>query len=273
MRVFVLYMALFTLFSCGKDQVDKPILLNKSTVRFAAGDVLTFKAIPAQWQARLLSLTQPIPVVLMPTNDGFRLKMQNKYGITEGPAQLVIYNDNQYFYYDIYLYNKTTGQITERDYRFPKTVNPDSSLNQQKMIHQIDQWRNVLYLPNSNIYFNEEIISLSPKTNTIRAQKDKPISAYYIQPGSATSVAVKFVYNKIADEYIVTAGPITDKYKNIVANGTVVNFNYEDKEKYHLMQVQLHNGFAEARIPAGRKTYNLYANINNNLSKTITLKH
>jgi hypothetical protein len=179
---------------------------------------------------------------------------------------------NPYFYYEVHLRNSSFGSITERDYRFPKTVNPDSGLKQQCMVHRIDEWRNLVNTAQSHQYFKEEIITLLPRAGTYYPQKDKPISACYVQPGSAVSVPVNFVYNKSLDEFTVTAGPLQDAYDNTVANGTMVVFMYTDGENNYRMEAAVLNGVATAHLPVQQKTYWLKAGIHHIFSNTILLK-
>jgi hypothetical protein len=258
--------------SCKSKQPEKPVLLNPSTIVSVPAEKFLFKSTHKNWKASLLSFTQPIPVLLDTNSNGFSLSLQHSYGVTEGPAQIVLSYNKQFFYYDVTLHNNSFGVITERDYRFPKTVNPDSSLKQQRMLHRIDEWRNIINAPHQTKHFYEDIIQLNPIAGNYRAQKSKPISAFYIQPGSAVAIPVQSIYSKANDEFIVTAGPLKDANSNTVANGTLVAFLYTDGEKNYRTEAALLNGMAIVHLPAKQKSFLLKANIHTTYSNTIQLK-
>jgi hypothetical protein len=73
--------------------------------------------------------------------------------------------------------------------------------------------------------------------------------------------------------YAVTAGPLYDRHKNIVANGTVVVFEYRNRQMIHHMEAALLNGIAEVKIPAkGGISYSLVARVNETSSTNIQLR-
>jgi len=234
-------------------------------------DSLVFKAKGKNWKASILSFTQPIPLSVNYSDSGFILYQRTMYGITEGPAQIVVSNDNQQFYYQVNLLNKERSAITNKDYRSPKTVNPDSSLQQQQIIHTIDNWRNLLYTKQKLQYFFEEEITLSPKAGTFRTIADEPLSSYYVLAGSCVSINVKSTYNKEKEIFTVTAGPLNDKYNNTVADGTLVAFIYSDEEQTYRMETALLDGVATVFIPSNNKKYSLKAKVNETISNSILL--
>lgn len=270
-KKFLYTFLLITILSCKRNKIEKPILLNKEKKIILPHDSFSFQTKEKKWKAVLMSFTQPILLHPAYTTNGFTLHLQAKFGITEGPAHLILSSNNQQFIYEVNLINDTTGKITEKDYRSPKTVNPDSSLAIQKIIHSIDEWRNLVYNNQSIQYFKENMISLSPTTGTFRAQAEKPITAFYIQPGSTVNVTVNSTYNKNVNEFIVTAGPLKDKHNNTVANGTKVSYFFTDGENHYRMESTLQNGIAIAKIPNTGKLYKLYAKVNETISPTITL--
>ena len=234
-------------------------------------DSLIFKAKGKNWKASILSFTQPVPLIINYTESGFILSQKTNYGMIEGPAQLVISNGKHHFYYPVNLLNKEWSVTTNKDYRSPKTVNPDSSLNQQRIIHTIDHWRNLLYTKQKLQYFFEEEITLSPKAGSFRAIANEPLTAYYVQAGSCVSINVKSTYNKEKEMFTVTAGPLKDKYNNTVADGTLVAFIYHDGEQTHRMEAVLLDGVANVFIPSTNKKYSLHAKVNETISNTISL--
>lgn len=265
--IIMLFMA-----GCNNKAVDKPKWVNNADSISFPSDSLVFKAKGRNWKASLQSFTQPVPLTIKYTDDGFILSAQNYYGITGGTAQLIVINGSKNFYYDLNLRNSSFGIISEKDYRSPKTVNPDSSLVQQRILHRIDEWRNILHRLEDPDFFYEDILQLHPIAGTYHAQKDKALSSFYVQPGSAVSIEVKANYIKEEHVYVVTAGPLKDKYNNMAANGTMVAFTYNDEEQTYRMEAALLNGFAEIKIPVEKnKLYQLTAKVNETTSKPIQL--
>lgn len=269
MRVFLLHIILLLFITaCKNKTVSKPIWINNTTLLSIPADSLIFKAKEKNWKASLQCFTQPISSQLHYTDSGFVIQVVNKEGIIEGPAQLILNYGRQYFYYDVMLVNKQIIS-TKKDYRSPKTVNPDSSLQQQRIIHQIDKNRNIV--SGDGNYFKEEIITLSPKDGTYRAIENEPLSAYYVQAGSCVSINVKSSYNKERELFSVTAGPLKDKFNNTVADGTLVAFIYSDGTQTHRMEASLLDGVATVFIPSSGKKNSLYAKVNETISNTINL--
>jgi hypothetical protein len=271
-RILVYYITLiFFAAACNNKIVEKPVWINYKTLLSVPADSLIFKTKEKNWEASILSFTQPIPLKINYTDSGFILTQKTKYGVIEGPAQIVISKGKHHFYYPADLLNKEWSVITDKDYRSPKTVNPDSSLKQQRIIHTVDHWRNLLYTKQKLQYFFEEEITLSPKAGTFRAIANEPLSAYYIQAGSCVSINVKSSYNKEKEIFTVTAGPLKDKYNNTVADGTLVSFIYNDGEQTHRMEAALLDGVAIVFIPSIKKKFSLFAKVNETISNTIIL--
>lgn len=273
MRKQFLYIVLFALcLSCKSNTALRPVWINKTEIISFPLDSLVFKAIGAEWKATLLSFAQPVPLVIKFTRDGFILSPQNKFGITEGAATLILSKNSQSFFYDMNLQNNSFGNLTNKDYRSPKTINPDSSLAQHRIWHTIDEWRNILNAPGQLQPFYEDIIQINPIAATYRAQSDKALSAFYVQPGSCTSIELKSDFVEEENVFLVTVGPLKDAYNNTVANGTMVAFIYGDDEYTYRMESALLNGFATIKIPAEKnKQFSLIARINETVSKQIQL--
>jgi len=273
MRKWFLHIILLVLVvACKNKAVEKPVWVNKTDILSFPNDSLVFKAAGENWTATLQSFTQPIPIKINFANNGFILLPQNNYGITEGTAQLILSSGSQQFYYDLNLRNNSFGSITDKDFRSPKTVNPDSSMAQHRMLHAIDEWRNILKAPQQPQPFYEDIIQLNPIAGTFRAQPDIALSSFYVQPGTATSIELKSDYLKEENAFVVIAGPLKDKHNNTVANGTTVAFIYNDDEQTYRMEAALLNGFATVKIPSEKnKAYRLTAKVNETVSKQIQL--
>lgn len=267
----ILFAVLF--FACMDKSSDKPVWINQSKSICLQKDSIVFTAKGQNWQAVLYTFTQPVPLKIQFTNTGFALSARNKYGITEGSALLILNNKKQKFLYHINLHNDSSGIISYADLRSPKTVNPDSSLMQHRMVHQVDEWRNIIGDPIRSSSFFEEEIQLKPVAGTYRAQKDKAISAFYVQPGSATSIPLRSEYIQNEKQFKVIAGPLKDYYNNLVSNGTNVAFVYNDDQSTYRMEAAVVNGFAFVKIPFEKQQrYNLTARINDIVSKQLILK-
>lgn len=249
-----------------------PVLSNKPGWFHIQSDSLAFIASGKKWEVALLSFTQPIPMQLVYTKNGFIVFPKYRSGIIEGNAELVLTHRNQSFYYALALKNKKAGLIYERDYRSPKTVNPDSSLQQQSIVHRYDQWRNLHQLQSHSGYFTESPIQLPATSGVYRAQELNAVSAYYVQAGSALSIPIKAIYDRKEKAFIVVAGPLKDRHNNLVANGTLVKFEYSDDRHFFLKEATVLNGFATTSIqPENNKKYQLKASIHQTFSNTIEL--
>jgi hypothetical protein len=260
--------------ACKSKQFEKPILLHNSTIVFMPFDSLAFQTPIKGWKAELVSFIQPIPLSIGYTQNGFYIKQKTSTGVIEGSAQICLSKEKTYFYYPISIYNKQIPHFTKVEYRSPKTVNPDSSLVQQKIKHNIDYWRNLKKDSVTNKFFFEEIIVLNPKAGTYRAQEDKSLSSFYIQPGSCIQIPVTMNYNRAENSYKLIAGPLKDKHNNMVADGTKAAFIYTDGITNYRMESSSLNGFATTSIPAETgEEISLVVHINETVSSTIKLVH
>lgn len=271
--VFRLTFLLLVLAGCNKSTVQKPVWVNPQAILSVPIDSLVFQSASKNWNAVLLSFTQPIPLTVLPLENGFRLKQATGYGGTEGPARLVLSCNGQSFYYPVFLRNKTFSQIDEKDYRSPKTVNVDSSLQQQRLVHSIDAWRNLVYTLNTSLYFLEDSIVLQPRAGVFRAQKEKALSSFYVQPGSPLSVPVRATFLVAPEVFRVTAGPLQDAYNNVVTDGMQVVFLYTDSINHYRMEAATQNGMATVWVPATNgQSFALKAMVHQTVSPTLQLK-
>ncbi len=270
MRKLLLHILLIFLFStCRKQLIQQPILVNGLSVIVLSNDTIQFKTKDRNWEVCLQSFIQPLPLQIQYNDSGFTVSLKNQFGVIEGPAQIILSNNDQTFFYSITLKNKVSDYIIKKDYRSPKTVNPDSSLQHQRMIHNIDIYRNLLTL-NKN-YFHEEMISLSPKVGVYMAIKEQSLTSFYVQAGSCVSIKLKSVFDKEKKVFKVTTDLLKDKYNNQVADGTTVAFIYNDKKETYRMEAALLNGIATVYIPYENKNYTVLAKINNTKSNAIQL--
>ncbi len=257
---------------CSKPSTPKPVWVNMADSLIFSDAMLTFKTVGKKWNATIISFVQPLPLSVIYNDTGFTAKPEKPDGIIEGPAQICLTTEGEIFYYPVYLINKKGIPVIDKDYRSPKTVNPDSSLMQQRMIHSIDSFRNLVYLSGKSEYFFEEEIALAPKAGTYRAIQKESLTSFYMQPGSAVTIPFNAIYDKKQSRYTVTAGPLKDRYNNTVADGTRVNFMYSLGDETYRTEVSLLKGFAELMIEADPFTkIELQAIINNTSSKQINL--
>jgi len=274
MRQFILYtVGCLLLAACQNPQVQKPEWVNAVDTLSIPAEKMVFRASGKNWEAVLLTFTQPVALEVVYTNSGLVITQANKSGITEGPAHIVLKNRDQSFIYPVMILNKDSGAISKKDYRSPKTVNPDSSLAQQSLLHAMDPWRNLVRTPNLPEYFKEFMLGLTPKAGTFRAIEDEAVTAFYVQPGSCTSIPLQAQYYKEDHVYTVMAGPLLDAWGNTVANGTLVKFMYKVQHTTWQMESVLQNGYASVRIPAGKgERLSLVAAVQQTQSSTLILK-
>lgn len=272
MKQFIqLYIIALLLISCANKHVEQPVWLNQKPVVVIPIDSLIFCAANNDWKISLQGFIQPIPVQLKKTNKGFVIQLVNTAGITEGRAILTLAHKGNTFYYDIILKNKISQTKHAYDFRTPKTVNTDSSLQQHRVIYSMDEWRNILPDKGSLQYFAESIIAQSSKVITRRAQENNPLSAYYVQAGSCTSISIQSIYNKKENVFVVSTIPLKDVYGNMVANGTIIVFEYSDGQTTYQMNSTVLNGCATVKIPDGKKTYRVRAKVDKVASPVIKL--
>jgi len=258
--------------ACSPKNNDTLIWVNQSDSISIPTDSLIFDTPEKEgWKAYINSFIQSISLEIIPTVSGFKINLTEKNGIVEGPAHLIIQNSTQYKLYPIWLKNKSSMINRLTEYRSPKTVNPDSSLHQHNIYVNIDECRNLCALPSSDHYFKEEIIELAPIAGIYLGQKNNPITAYYVQPGSAKKIQLIATYRKADHCFLVSTNQLKDIHNNIIADGTNMIFTYWNQYGYHRMEALSMNGYVSIRIPASEKSYTLYASIDQTKSSTIQL--
>lgn len=258
--------------ACSHPQVQKPVWVNPAESIEIPAEKMIFKAPGRDWEAALISFTQPVPLKLSYTDSGFVVYQANQSGVTEGQAQILLKNNSQYFLYPVKLLNKTMGAISEKDYRSPKTVNPDSSLNQQSVFHAFDHWRNLVPTSQNGGYFKEKVQTLDAREGTFRAIEEEPITAYYVQPGSCTDIPLQAGYEEETRSFRVTAGPLMDAFGNTTGKGTLVRFIYKKNNGTWQMESALQNGYTTVHIPANKgEMLSLFATVQQTKSPTLNL--
>lgn len=269
-----LYLSIFVLFffACAQKKATAPVWLNHANRMTIPTDTLFFSSsVKKQWKASLLSFIQPIQLEVMPNSEGFMIYLKEKTGITEGPAQLLLQHDDVSFFYPIQFQNASPGVIAQKDYRSPKTVNPDSSLHQHRMLYTTTQWRNLEQLNQSTQYFAENILNLTTKAGSYPAQENNPVTTFYVQPGSVKNIYLFASYQPSNNCYRVETGQLKDVYNNIIANGTNVVFSYWNKNIVHKMEALTIDGKASITIPAAEEGYAIAATIGQYSSPIISI--
>lgn len=270
-KLYINILVLF-LFACTQKKVTAPVWLNHTNIITLPTDTLFFSSlVKNQWKASLLSFVQPIQLKVMPSSEGFMIYLKEKTGITEGPAQLLLQHDDVSFFYPIQFQNASPGLITEKDYRSPKTVNPDSSMHQHRMLYTTNQWRNLEQLSKSTQYFAENILDLTTKAGSYPAQENNPVTTFYVQPGSVKNIYLIASYQPLNNCYTVETGQLKDAYNNIIANGTNVVFSYWNKDIVYKMEALTIDGKASITIPAMEEGYKIAATIGQYSSPTISI--
>ncbi len=259
-----------------RDLEDQPIWINRTSIIHAPTDSLIIKTNSAEWVAVLTSFIQPIPLQRKVYQDHLVFRIKNNAGLVEGPAELILEHtgSGKKYFYSLLLKNNDPGKITVIDYRSPKTVNPDSSLNQQSIVHKIDQWRNIVTDTVSPNLFFEKILEITPKAGIYQAQENKPISSFYVQPGSVEVINLVHTIDVKQNIYKITAGPLKDRFQNQLADGTLVVFIYRDQQEiYRRLEKACREGFAQVTIPSSNEEYVLHVQIGDRNSQEIILKN
>lgn len=272
MKNVIIHFWLALMITGCESTIECPEWANRRATICVQKDSLIFRSNTSGWEASLHCFTHNVPVIMKSNSDGFVLRFVEGSGVIEGPARLVLSNDDKYCYFKFNLINESAIELNIDDYRSPKTINPDSSLIQHQIVHQIDQWRNIRPMKESNQYFNEKEVLIDPKVGFYRVFDDKPLSSYYVQAGSCNEINLSYIYNDSVNCFEVTTGPLRDDFSNPIAEGTLVNFIYIVGEKYYNKYVQARDGYAALTIDEkSDKTISVYAQINETKSESLLL--
>jgi hypothetical protein len=271
MKSFIAFTILLLLLSCSKKEATKPLWINGNKVSYSTTDTFIFITNEKNWTASLFSFVQPLPTILNASNDTIFVQLNAAKGVLNGKAQLCLQQGNSTFNYSFYLQNKVDSTSILKDYRSPKTVNPDSSLLQHRIIHHIDSNRNIIKVKN-NDYFFENSVTFSPKVKTYRAIENEPLTAHYVQAGSATAIPIQAKYNEPVQQYEIQVGIIYDAHKNIISDGTNVAFEYSNTQSKGIANATTLNGIAKVILPISKNIgYSIVAKINKIKSKPLKL--
>jgi hypothetical protein len=257
--------------SCNKKDATKPLWINGNKTTYSTTDTFIFITKEKKWTANLLSFVQPLPTTITTSNDTLFVQLNAAKGILDGKAQLCLQQGSTAFIYTFNLQNDTTSSSILKDYRSPKTVNPDSSLLQHRIIHHIDSNRNIVKIEN-NDYFFEDRITFLPTVKTYRAIKNEPLTAHYVQAGSANAIPIKATYNEALQQYEIKVGVIYDIHKNVISDGTNVEFEYSNALSKGIANATTLNGAAKIILPILKNNgFSIVATIHQTKSETLKL--
>ncbi|WP_343561433.1 hypothetical protein [Sphingobacterium sp.] len=216
--------------------------------------VLPAKGITFDWnpkeqcRAILYSFSQPMELPTSMINGQLLIDLKNIIGVTEGPAELVLLGQDAY-HFPLRLKNKGPEQLLTKTFYSPRTFDPDSSLIQQRLYVKVDQHRN-LHPFSSTEYFKEMNYLLPTQAGTYCPEQNNPMSCYYINPGACA--AIPFRIRRESDSLIqVEAGPLVDRYNNVIANGTLAQFILNEGKNISIGEVLVQKGYAKIKYPNG----------------------
>jgi hypothetical protein len=262
---------LLTMASCHEQVTKEPVWANATDTLVMPDFRIEFAADKEDWQAVLYTSSQPVKLSARFAEGKLVVSPQQHSGITEGPAELCLSTARENFFYTVHLINEDPGTIVNLEHRSPKAVIADFSLDQQRIIHRIDAWRNLQMLERGGYFFEEETV-LTSAAGVYQADSNNALTAYYVHPGSCISVPLRSVYREQTDSFQVTAGPLKDKYNNTLADGTLVTFIYNAAGQTWHREAALLDGLASVTLPARSNTNTAIKAVVNEIdSKTIKL--
>jgi hypothetical protein len=98
------------------------------------------------------------------------------------------------------------------------------------------------------------------------------LTSYYVQAGSCASIPLGYLIDNTKNQLQIKAGPLYDRYKNLVAEGSLIRFVISDSTRTYQIESLVHDGYAEAKMPfIQNRTYSLYAYTNNVKSQNIII--
>lgn len=270
MRSYVAFITLFLLSACNTSTLEKPKLLNPvDTIKLNKIDV-KFKTNHPHWKAYLFTFNQPIELSSSFNINILHVVYSSSNVNMESNAKICLMAKDSCFSYNFYLKNYTSSNLSIKDYRSPKTVNPDSSLQHDKILYALDESQNLQLF--NNKLFSQEQVFLEPKVQTVNAVSDNNLTAYYVQPGSIESMLIRFSKRNHKNVFLISTNLLKDKHNNVVANGTKICFQGFLGDKLSKTYASTINGIATIELPIDIFLgYNFKAVCNTTNSNTIIL--
>lgn len=275
MRKPGLYIVICLLLSaCGEAVMERPVWVDERDT--VAGDLLhfDFETKEKDIKAVLYSPVQPLSMVVTPTSDGIHVEAKETKNVIEGQAELLLFQGENFFSYGFVLNNRKSGEMLSREFRSPKTVNPDSSLAQQRLVYYFDEGRNLHPSPHQSSFFEEEMLELTHVAGVYEAIKGDPLSAYYVQAGSCAEIPIRSSYVEEDQSHHVEAGPLNDQFGNQVSDGTIVVFYFTFDGFVGRSEGVVRNGKTQIIIPDQMASKGfVWAEMGHIMSEKIKLTH
>ena len=269
--------------SCGNQMVHAPEIVYKPDSLYSNitdSIVLLLDAGNATpYHFYLITAVQPLLLEATTRHGKTTVLLKSADGFCEGPAAICCVAGRQNFFYPVQLIYPMEDQLVQikKDYRSPKTVNPDSSLLQQRILYNMDKRRILLPLSGeingelSSFYYSDSI-QLAPVTATYLVDTTSPVTSIYVQPGTNTKLVLTAKPDKKEHCFTVQTNPLNDKVQNKVADGTLVSFVYNDGLMTGRIEAGTCRGIARVKIPfAENRKITVKAIINDSSSPTLTL--
>ncbi|WP_200977573.1 hypothetical protein [Echinicola sp. 20G] len=235
--------------SCSVPPINEPIWLNKQNRLNEASFPLSFKIEGEAWEAILYSSIQPILLTGTFRSGMLDLEFPQGTKIIAGPANLVVYNGKKTFYYPIWI-DLDSCRIDQVEFRSPKTVNTDSVLRHQQLLYKIDEVGNLRKM-NNDAWFEEQEIELEEKAGVYQTKLEDPLKSFYVQSGSPVEIPFELIYIEGVANRELVAGPMVDKYGNLLADGTLVKVELRNGSKTWLRELYSKNGVAKMTLEKG----------------------
>lgn len=286
-RCFIL--CLFIGAGCRSRPVaEAPLLLHFPGILHAGRpDSVVVKVQGAGEEWKFVLLTQRQPILLKPEfhQGAGVIPLQFPFDFYQGPAVLCcMHGERRYFYSLLLVDDRVAGRpVIQKEYRSPKTVNPDSSLAQQRICFDLDTSRNILpyarrYPGMPTPYFYSDTVWLPPVARTLVVQPPANISAVYVQPGTVGDIALRGAFSVSDRGFSLWTENLQDRFGNAIADGTMVDFVFypeggpDDDNGMHQVESPAVRGAAAAFIPGeGVRRLRVYVRIGTIRSKVIRI--
>jgi hypothetical protein len=268
--IFIFSLAL--LFSCNKKAVEVIWINEKTEVESQEVFVLVSDSVNKVKQCLLYTTAQPIILNFKSNGDTLLVQLPNDAHFINGNAHLALVFEDDLFVSAPFIFKHGSELTSElKDYRSPKTVITDSSLNQQSIIYTIDEHRNLLSQEGDK-YVVEEWNTLSPKAATYRADKDAPESSYYVLAGSVATIQLQLVSQEVNKPIVFKTNILKDKYGNVVDDGTKAVFTIKTDGATSRIETAVLDGMLYLNLPVIYTTsFDITAAINNTNSNTLNI--
>lgn len=194
-------------------------------------------------QVTLLSGVQPIQLHCTYTDNVCQCPCTEIVNTYVDNGIVLLHLDDHTLSFPIDFQRIPPDSVISIDIRSPKTVIPDSALAQHQMMYLTDD-REALYPLNGQEFFAENMLSLDPVSAIHRVKADEPLSSYYVQPGTVQNILLEgSVYDRKLR--VSTKGMLTDRYGNVIVDGTKASFFIEDKSNMMRVEVLVLKGKAD----------------------------